>query len=308
MKKFVLKSAVFLGIFLVMNLLLFEWLTRPILYRDYVRHKYNNIGKYNKVLFSDSRGESILQQDLDKAGVYNFSLGSDNYRDILFRIIYLHSHYPGIDTIILGLDKHMLSGYRENLNNNNRSVFYLDGSTRSSYIPYSRPEVILRQAWFFLPFLDTKNAELYYLALKSRLNKLLHLEPPVSDPLAWHQHSKPEQRALAQGRIKLQFPYARKSVILEKYLQQIIDYCKENHLILIGLNFPLTRAYLNLQDQIQIDPNELFRENKLPIIDLSHSLQESDSLFLNADHLNDSGSAEFVKGFSLKMFFHHIGT
>ncbi|MHC1706232.1 MAG: hypothetical protein AB9842_01790 [Bacteroidales bacterium] len=295
MRKLFIKLILFVFIFLVMNFILFEWMTRPILYRDYIKHKSINIGKYNKVLFSDSRGESILQKDLDQLGIYNFSLGSDNYQDILFRIIYLHTHFPSVDTLILGLDKHMLSGYRENLNNKNRSVFYLEPGMHSKFIPYSDIEILTRKALFYLPFLDTKNAELYYLAMKARINHLFSLPPPVTPVKEWQQLSDREKADLARSRVSLQFPFSRKSVVLERYLLEIITYCRENHLILIGLNFPLTKAYLEVQDRISMDPVTVFRSSGLPVIDMSRSLFNNDSLFLNADHLNDAGSASFCR-------------
>lgn len=90
-----------------------------------------NQRKGKATLLSDSHG-AALGNLTEKINVYNFSMGSDSYFDMETKLIYLIKN-SNVNKILIIVDDHTLSTYREKLNNIDRSSYYKSINEASSF-------------------------------------------------------------------------------------------------------------------------------------------------------------------------------
>ena len=232
-----------------------------------------NITGHTTFLFSDSRGNHI---NTDSIGICNLSSPSENYIDIERKIEYLIDKKIEINHIILSYDEHLFSKYRDNANNNYKSI-WLDQLSlsninsilfkyRRNYVVDSYHQIILKIKTF-----------------NSKENKNNSFE----------KISKTERAALTKSRTNYQFNgFSKKQ---SKTFNSIIKLCKKNNIKIILIKFPVTESYLN--EKIN---NKNYSNYKIPeiknihIIDFSNSIKKL-KFYENQDHLNLIGKQQFIK-------------
>ncbi len=275
MKKFIINIASFVFILLVINMVFYA-----ITYKTYFKD-YEKVGlTFTSYLLADSHG-TPLNQLTQKLGIYNFSAASDSYFDMLRKVKYLVKNTP-VKQIIISVDDHSLSPYRENTNNLERSAFYMikedydsifTGGINSlkKYIVLFNPSIrgIIRS---YLQSFIIKKTEMKQWSLLSKKQK--------------HHNSK--------ERFNYQFDFTHPSIALTSSLEEIIDLCKISNIELIGIQFPLTHIYYDTIKNNSFHADEIFRSHKLKVYDFRELYLNHDEYFMNQDHLNLNGSKHFI--------------
>jgi hypothetical protein len=263
--------------------------------------KKDQIAEFRKILLSDSHGAVIKQEDLNEIGIYNFSYGSDNYRDMLFKIYFLNKINPNLDTILITVDNHTLSKYRENFNNIDRSIFYLDNNLDiPRLLKYSKIELLFLKSYFFLPLFRTNNSKLFYAYIKSKLDFLLQKNKNNSLK-EWSMLDAESKIKKCKERFLMQFSEREGSNMEMEALEEIIDYCNKNNIKIIGFKFPLSKQYLIMLNNVNYGADSILYKKNIPIIDLQDEFIEYDEYFSDQDHMNDFGSKEFCRILNRKL-------
>ena len=170
MKRFCFKmSGFFIGL-IVINLIFYHVISKPVLLKEYLMPQKDDFIKYKSMMFADSRGNAVNQKHLDKIGMYNVSYDSDNYYDIYLKLTYLIKQNTNIDIIFVSVDDHTLSRNRERTNNIDRSILYSIYPTykvgfTNSYLEY----VYRKYVRTYLPFLNTSSSELFMRYIISKI-------------------------------------------------------------------------------------------------------------------------------------------
>ena len=155
MKKFILKMLLFTGFLFVINLI-FKKILDEIYFKEYYQVNLDS----EIYLLSDSHGGALGNFNDEK--IYNFSAGSDSYFDMKNKLNFL-IRKSNIKTIIITVDDHTLSPYRDNSNNLDRSSFF---NSREDYVSFFE---FLKKKYLFqnLVLLEPKYGALLNKYLKS---------------------------------------------------------------------------------------------------------------------------------------------
>lgn len=288
MKNFFYSLILFVLGLLVINTFLY-FIVNKILYKPY-SIDITKAQQFDSFLMADSHGKSINQEDLQKLSIYNLSFNSDSYIDIYIKLNYLIQNKIKIKKIYLTADEHTLSPYRENGNNNSRSVFFADFKTYNelydkNIFNYFYETWILK----YIAIINTNNSKL--------VRKYIFSENQMQEDevVNFEELSNQQRKERADKRIDLQFVGKKPSVKMIKYLNKIFKLCKENNIRVYGIKFPLTKDYLNSLSTKLYNIESLFKQNNWPILDFKSIFIKNDNLFKNQDHLNDDGSNQFSK-------------
>lgn len=281
MKKFILNLSVFLLMMFLFNIVVF------IFANDNYYKGYNDFPdkKFRSFIIADSHGFA-LEKFSEKYGVYNFSSSSDSYLDMKRKMGYLVKNNYTIEKIYLTADGHMLSPYRDQYNNTDKSIIYTS-EVNFNYIN----EKYLK---YYFPIFQVKVIPLFKIYLESKLKSLFHQQNKVAN-IAWRNLSENQKMKNANERISGQFPVKAKSENLEKTLLEIIKLCKENNIELIGVKFPLSASYLKLIDGKDYGAEKVFKSKGLKVVDYESVFKNREEYFGDQDHLNPKGAEEFVK-------------
>ena len=290
MTKYIKKVAFFSLGLIVLNIATFFFASKPLLFDRYLIPN-DSLRSYHNFLFGDSHGAVIEKNYLAEYGILNFSYGSDNYCDIYNKISFLYQVNASVDTILISVDDHTLSLYRENINNLNRSILYASRQTYQSYTGQGILSYYVHK--YILPYLPIFNSS------NSRLFSYYILEILLPEPKATNTSgaigsvTREINLTESKERVKYQFPGGKESSKLESCLTSIIQLCKSKETVLIGVKFPLSRTYLQLLGDRSYNADKVFSQQGLPVIDLKHVFAKNDSMFKDPDHLNQKGAKEF---------------
>lgn len=276
MKKFLFEIFIFIVILLLFNFLIF-FSTKPLynesVYLNMVKKADENSSVF---ILSDSHGLSLIDEDLNKSGISNLSFGSDSYSDMLEKTRYLINNF-NVKKIVITVDAHTLSKYRENSNNNDQSTLLNDPVRGLASFLYR-----------YLPLCNYRYRDLFkgYLLSKFKPNK--QDQSPLEAERAEDEDTAADYE-LAWKRYQYQFPTKTSSISLQSDFQKIIDLCIENNVILIGIRYPLSKLYQGIVGDFDYGAKELAKSRGLKILDYEKIYSEYGEYFADPDHLNYTG-------------------
>ncbi|TXK71925.1 hypothetical protein [Mesonia sp. HuA40] len=239
---------------------------------------------------SDSHGNA-LEDYPEEFNIYNFSAPSDSYFDMERKLNFLIEK-NAIDTLILTVDNHTLSPYRESLNNLDRSKFYL---TRSGYD--TTLDYYVDKLYGFLIISEPKIGLLIqeYMAqeLKTIFNKPKFSQNNLNK--TWKDIGVKERAYRINRRFESQFGFKNSSQKLQRSLERMIGLCKANNIVLIGIKFPLTASYYRLIKNKDMGAAKILETSGFKVMDFSKTYFAKETLFENEDHLNSQGGDVFTR-------------
>lgn len=295
MDRFIRDVFIFSIIFVLTNILTYNFITKGLLYDKY-EFEISNI-KQSNFIFSDSHGWALTnnfpkgKKMLSDMNFQNLSYGSDSYFDIYFKLEYLIKNNVKIDTIFVSVDDHMLSPYRNGTNNRNRSIVYSDYESYNHFFPLSKPEYFLRKYLIrFLPLTQTSNSKLLREYFKRNFD-IQKEKIPEDDQ--WGQLSNEERVLYSKRRKEILFPEKMTSLKLKNCLLQIIELSSANNINVIGLKFPIAQSFQSVIDGNNFGADRVLKSKGLNIINLESAIV-NEKLFKNQDHLNNEGVIYFL--------------
>ena len=268
-------------ILFIIPLLLINLCFYTIVYSLYFKNYENVDLNYKTYLLADSHGTQLIKKDSINS-FYNFSAPSDSYNDMLHKLEYLIK-YSSIKTLIITVDDHTLSKYRETKNNEDRSIYFKNNDDIKGFYKLFKKKYINR----YFPLLSPKGrdiVEMYFFKDKKKKNYK-----------NWINISKKSRTERCKIRIDYQFQTKEKSKILSQSLQEIIKLCVDNNIRIYGVMFPLVSEYLKEQGDKTYGAKELFKTRSIKILDFKKSYIEREDYFFNEDHLNKIGGAVLSK-------------
>tara|TARA_Y100001970_G_C14214545_1_gene848866 strand:- start:128 stop:1015 length:888 start_codon:yes stop_codon:yes gene_type:complete len=281
MKLFIKNILYFSTGLLIINFIFYIFIFKPLIYNKYI---YNNsIDNYNVFLVSDSHG-AVLANIPSEHGIFNLSKTSDNYFDMYLKIQYFIELLDENDTILLAIDNHSLSSYRNKSINLNQSILYV-----SDY-DILDDKVTINRFYF-------KNIFQYFPLFDVDYNRII-LEYLYYQLIGLNEHRKfihfsnEDIDILIKNRYKTQFSQKSQDVDQVKYLKSIINICKDKKIRLIGIKFPIIKKYLEIIKDEDFGIEELWKSNNLEIIDLQNIYSDQDNYFKDQDHLNKIGAID----------------
>ena len=285
MKTFLKNIAIFTIGFLIINVLIYHFLFKPAIFDKYLFND-NTIESYNIFLVSDSHGE-FLGNTPSKNKIYNFSNTSENYLDMYLKVQYLTSVLGKNDTILLAVDNHNLSSYRNGFGRINENIIYADD--------FSEIEPSAIQTDFHF-----KKFTKYIPLLQPEYNKSVIQYATRSDSkttkIQRYSSLRPEEKEKAlRKRFLEQFENKTVSHQQKEYLQKIVTLCKNKNITLVGLRFPITKDYYSMIKENDFGINDFWKSQDLPIIDMHNMFFANDDYFADPDHLNKIGAEVFCK-------------
>lgn len=265
---------IFAFIFGILNLII------KLTLNDIYFHDYNHVElDKNLYLLADSHGEAL--GNFNNSKIFNFSAASDSYYDLKLKLKFL-IRKSNVKTVILTADDHMLSPYRDNANNKDRSVFFSSGSDFDNYFQY----IWTRYINYNLVLLNSKYGSLIKRYLKSGLSPA-----KTEKEENWDGRSKDVKRELSLKRFDKQFIYNLQSKKSREDLRGIIKLCEKHNINLVGIKFPLSKAYNQVKGNHSYMADEIFKEKNLRILNFNKlKFFQVDSLFKDQDHLNEIGA------------------
>jgi len=291
MKKLLTNSVLFFVLWIVLNIVAHHTLSTPVLYGKY-NSVTTKISKYNKFLLADSHGNSINQKDLDQLGIGNFSFDSDSYFDLLVKTNYLIEH-ASPDTLFITCDDHTLSKYRESWTNRQRSIHFSNYEYQKKYYRTSIFDFVYRKyIKYYLSLMDTKNSKIFKAYVES---KLKGNSPTDYSNFSFGDLALEEQQKRSRERIETQYPNLESSELMAKCLDEIINLCAKNRIVLIGIKFPLSAPFIEALGANNYGADAVLKAKGIEILDLKMSMANNISLFRDQDHLNNLGSAQLPK-------------
>lgn len=279
MKKFVINVVVFTFILGILNLVI------KLILNDIYFDDYNNVElDKNIYLLADSHGAALGK--FENSNIFNFSAASDSYYDLKLKLKFL-IRKADVKIVLLSADDHILSPYRDNANNKDRSVFFSSGSDFTYYSQY----IWDRYIDYNLVLLNSKYGSLLKNYLKSGLSPA-----ETEKDENWDARPKEIKRELSIKRFEKQFAYNSESENSREDLREIIKICKENNINLLGIKFPISEAYNQIKGNHSYKADEIFKENDLKILNFNQLKSfQNDSLFKDQDHLSKMGARKLRK-------------
>ena len=280
MKKFIYSISIFIILLVLMNFFL-SMKIDELYYNKYEEVDLN----FETYLLSDSHGDA-LGNLTEKINVYNFSAGGDSYIDMNRKLHFLIKNSK-IQRVLVSVDDHTLSKYREVMNNVDRSSVFLDwkiGDSKEKLFKLIKNNYVKK----YLTFFNIKGREVLKAYLNSKLRgKNNHYRK-------WNSLSLAEKIKLSNTRFNFQFNH-EKSELLTSSLFEIINLSKENNIELIGVKFPLSNEYCNAIGDNSFEADHVFESKKINVIDNKKIFSENQDFFNDQDHLNKKGSIAFIE-------------
>jgi len=282
MKKFLINIFIFAILMFLFNLLLI-----PVVSTYFDSDTYFPIVKEapsttHTILLADSHGLYFDNEELQKANIQNMSFSSDSYIDMFRKVQYSQKHYP-LETIILTVDRHTLSPYRESGMNNYLSA-KLESYDSSSY----------RIAKFF-PLFDMPSLAIVQGLVFSKFDDALSFLRGVKNTDNQDWATVTNKNTIAKKRMVSQFPTSKDSDKLRQALLDIIAFSKEHGIRIIGLRYPITKEYFTVLNGKDYGAMKVLEDKGIPILDYETLYMEYPSMFSNEDHLNFNSGKQFTK-------------
>ncbi|WP_103866077.1 hypothetical protein [Aquimarina sp. I32.4] len=276
--------------FLLINFALYFFVAKPAIFEKYISNS-RDISQYNRFLISDSHG-ALMGDIPDIHDIYNFSYKGDNYLDMYLKINFLVTKRKvnEKDILFLTIDNHTLSPYRSNSLNFNRNLIYSDFNYEIIESEYFKKDSIPAHKKYvkYLPFLDPDYGGFYVESLMPSL-----LVPDSEYTFA--DYTKQEQNEICEERFLVQFPSMVRDQGQFFYLNKIISLCKKYQLKLIGIRFPITKAYKETIKRYDYGALDILKKAGYPVLDFQDLFLERDDYFYDQDHLNSVGADLFCK-------------
>ena len=181
-----------------------------------------------------------------------------------------------IDTVILTVDSHTLSPYREVSNNDQYSSLLSD------------------KLKIYFPIVNSQYTTTLQKLLEIKIKSMIWNKEPSDTISTWADLSELEKNAAINSRLKGQFPKGKLSSDLRNDLLNIIEMCKEEGIILYGIRFPLVPQYSALVEEKDYGAPKTCENNGIPILDYQN-ISLADLFYSYQDHLNYSGGHELLK-------------
>lgn len=285
MQTFIKNIVIFIVGFLVINLIMYFFLFKPAIFDKYLYNE-NKVDAYNVFLVSDSHGE-FLGNTPSKNRIFNFSNTSENYLDMYLKVHYLTSILSDKDTILLAIDNHNLSSYRNGFGRINENIIYADD--------FSGIEPAAIQSNFYF-----KRFTKYVPMLEPEYNKSIIQYATRSDSKSskikkYSTLSVTDKEKALTNRYLEQFENKTVSHQQKDYLKKIVDRCKAKNITLVGLRFPITNDYWQMIENNDFGISAFWESENLPFLDLHDMFLLNDEYFADPDHMNKIGSELFCK-------------
>ncbi|QHI70183.1 hypothetical protein [Tichowtungia aerotolerans] len=293
MRQFIIKIFVFMGI-LVVALLPLSLLFNRIASRNYMAAV--QVLKQSRpivLILGDSHPLAMKKEHLPPH-VFNFSYGSDNLTDMYTKLQFFIDQYGAPEMVVLECDRHIFSTYRSVLNNNERSLFYMNfGVYREIYGFHPLKYFVRRHVFRWFPMANMKNLQFAKKAAISRVEKFVsHKEERAQPP--WSTVSVEDRVGRVEQRLELQFSSPYDSVLVQRFFD-IVTLCKDLNIRILGVRYPVTPEYdqaLNKMDLQRIE--QVFLDNEVDYLDFSASFSDP-LLFQNEDHISEKGSLKLCR-------------
>ncbi len=268
----------------IIPLLLINFWFYSIVYSLYLKEYEKVELNYKTYLLADSRGIPLLKKD-SLHGFYNFSAGSDSYEDMERKLNFLIEN-SSIERLIITVDDHTLSPYREIKNNSDRSIYFSSASSPTEVYGLFKDKYINR----FFPLLNSKGRDIITLKLfRTKKSKQRKKEKD------WDEISEELRIRKSKNRMAYQFPDERSSEFLTKSLLRIIKLCEENNIDLYGIKLPLAKEFIKEQGAKSYGAEKVFERNDIKVLDYMDVYLNKDNFFFNQDHLNEEGGTDLTK-------------
>jgi hypothetical protein len=274
MIKFLKHTLIFLILLLMVN-----WTLKIILNNIYFK-EYQEVDLNSEIyILADSHGDAL--GEFRKDNIYNFSAPSDSYLDMRIKLEYLIKHSK-ISTLIITVDNHTLSPYREESNNKDRSAYFTSSSNYPNYFDFVANK-------FLYPNLVILSPQ-YGTLIKRYILSLTRGENSNS---SWLNKTEKERKTASLKRFEKQFEFEQNSPILREELMRILKLSKQNNLKLIGLKFPVSKDYDELQQTKNYGSDRIFRDRNIPVIEFEDFNINNITFFKDQDHLSKKGADIF---------------
>jgi len=271
------------------NSILYLFLTKDVVYEKYIYNE-ESIENYNVFILSDSHGEA-LKNLTNKFSIYNFSYVGDNYQDMYYKLCFLSSHLDSKDIVLITVNNHTLSTYRDVSSNTVRNLIYVnnidnvfDESLMSEY----------KKSKFFrkMPLLEATYGKFYLDYIKN------HLKSDFFDDMSFADVSIPIKKKQIRSRFEQQFGDDNTSEKGLFFLNKIIEISENYNFRLIGIKYPVSSLYYETIKNHDMNAEKVLLLNNIETIDLQKEYSFSDNMFKDQDHLNKKGAKVFLQKLS----------
>jgi hypothetical protein len=287
MKNFI-KSVLLFSICLFLLNLFFGLLAHKYYYSPYIKHTNNFSSEV--YLISDSHG-ATLGSYTEKIGVTNFAYASDSYFDMKTKINSLIKKNSNLKKIIITVENHILSEYRDNRNNHDRSVLFSNYSESIDKYDF----FVNRYLKKYVIYPSSKAHGVVSQTILSKVKRLFFNPTGSESYTEWKDKSLTERIDKSSVRIKEQYHSLTKSKTQMSSLIDIIQLCKNNNIELIGIKFPVSKEFNELLTDNNFGADSLFFSRGLKVLDYQNLFIRDSKYFFDQDHLNDSGRDKFIQ-------------
>ncbi|MBL4662208.1 MAG: hypothetical protein JKY22_01280 [Flavobacteriaceae bacterium] len=269
-----LKNSLHFGVYLLLISLACFTVIKTTYYDKYTLFD----SSFNTYLFADSHGDQ-LDTIMETYGIFNFSDPSDSYEDMLRKIKYTVANSEVIK-IIISVDLHNLSTYREENNNLDRSSIYANKDDYDSTYDQFLQQYFRR----YVPLLHGKSRDALLMHIKSLIPK------PFTPKLAWNEKSNIKRTSQAKQRTDIHFDASERSEKMENLLLEIITICQENSIELQGIKFPLTTEYrMQIKGRGYV-AEDILKTHSYNVVDYTKYFDGHSEYFRDQDHVNTMGA------------------
>ena len=271
MKRFLSRIVFLVFVILFVNIIMFLIRSRDV--RSYTKY-INQEFAFRSFIFADSHG-NCFNRDAESFSLHNMAYSSDSYKDILRKLENLLYRGVDIDTLVLTVDPHTLSIYREINNNNLYSI------------------TLTKEIDYYLPIFQAQYTTTLPMSVELRMRTLWKSDEDKKKAITYSNLSKSEKEIAALKRLNQQFPTKKSSTDLENDLNKILQICKKNEIKIYGIRFPLPREYSLLLEE-DYGAAKILESQNIPILDYQN-ISLPDTCYKDIDHLNFDGGLELLK-------------
>jgi hypothetical protein len=260
-------------------------------------NNFKNSKRKTKILFL---GDSHVARSIDATKIdsaYSLAYFGENNMMNFYKLKYcLDHHLPKPNYIILPCD---IITFSEGLNlyRTNKIFYYyiipfleiknLNKNALSAYYDYFKIKLIPYSEWQYA--LNRMNINRQKKSTKNFAEKSIAEQQKEAKRFI--------QDELLIGGNKSNF-YSKKAL---NYLQETIKLCKDNHIKLVFVKFPITQTIFN-EIKYHVDSNyianrpaeKIIRNDTIPILDFEYVFLKKPELFFDSHHLNTNGKNEFT--------------
>lgn len=281
MNNFLKNIGLFIIGYMLINFVFYSFVTKSAVFENYIFND-DKIEEYNLFLLSDSHA-ACMQGLPNQYGMYNFSHRGDNYLDMYLKMVYLSTKLTSQDTVLLSIDDHILSSYRNNSSSIKKNMIYADYDN-SNLHPTDKTSSNFNYKKYlkYMPLLDVHFGTFYFDYFLAKKVTLYHS--------SFSDASEKTQNIKCKRRYETQYKNKKKSLKQESYLKKIIALCKKNNIPLIGVKFPISKRYWDMIKEHNYGTTAIFEENNLEVYDFHDLFFDRTDLFYDQDHLNVPGA------------------